>query len=734
MISAGLTIPIQNYLVQTPMLPAFPGYDSVSDAYRNVLLARVLLYNAGYTDIIIDSDHDGWSDYDEIYTIFTDPFNPGPFLIKGDAQLEEMAAYHEWDGDGSEEYPYIIEGYYIDVNDVDISCIEIWDIVDTYFIIRDCEVTGASGPYAELVIPFVHARSGIFLNNTPYAEVTNNLVYGNCYGIRIDESYAVTISDNTCHSNNWEGIAVIMYSTHCTVTNNYCYNNYNPDGIVGNGIGVGIGAYENTIVHNFAYDNQHSGIHSFLGYDNTIIDNDCYGNYWGIAVRGTSSGNDILDNDCWDNYQGIYIHNSDSNTVADNDCFSNDLEGIVVVGDSTLNTVTDNWCYDNVANGIGVGLGATGNTIENNHAYNNGYAGIHFWNGDDNTVSGNECYDNAYGISMRGQSSGNDILENIITSNDVGIYLFEGSSNTIFHNSFIDNTVQAFDEDPISENFWYHPELLRGNIWSCYIGVDFDGDGIGDTDIPWPGEGYDLYPLVTDDFDGDGISYYGELVLGTDPYDPDTDFDGFSDSEEWRVHFTEPTVPGPFYIVGDAQLLAMALHHGWYVDGVIIIQGYEIDVDDADISCIEVRDIYDTYFIIRDCTLTGSTGPNYVTEPPYSIIRAGIYLFNVDGAEVTNNLCHDNLEGICLNMTTNCLVEENECYGNTYDGIIVCIWSYQNDLVENYCHDNGWDGIIIAWGAEENTALRNNCSLNGRSGITLVGWYGVYGGACNNDV
>jgi parallel beta-helix repeat protein len=327
------------------------------------------------------------------------------------------------------------------------------------------------------------------------------------------------------------------------VTDNYCFDNV---GLLGNGIGVGVGAYHNQIVHNFVYDNlgdEGAGIHLFLGYDNTIIDNDCYGNYWGIAVRGTSSDNDILDNDCWDNYQAIFIQNSDSNTVTGNDCFSNDFEGIVVVGDSNLNTVSDNWCYDNDVNGIGVGLGATDNTIENNHAYNNGYAGIHFWNGDDNTVRGNECYDNEYGISMRGGSSGNDILENIFTSNTVGIYLFEGSSNTIFHNSIIYNTIQALDEDPVGDNFWYSPTLLEGNIWSDYIGVDFDRDGIGDTDIPWPAEGYDLYPLVTDDFDNDGLSYYAELVIGTDPYNDDTDGDYFKDGDEWRYFFSDPIVP-----------------------------------------------------------------------------------------------------------------------------------------------------------------------------------------------
>ncbi|MFW9837563.1 MAG: NosD domain-containing protein [Candidatus Thorarchaeota archaeon] len=610
MLTAGLE-GLNPHLVHTPTLPMFPGYDAVSDAYRDVILARELLHSVGYTDIIVpdddgdglwnyeerniygtdpynpDTDMDGWSDYDEIFTILTDPLDPGPFYIDGDAQLRAMDAWHGWLGSGEYGDPIIIEDYYIDVNGADASCIKVLNIVDTYFIIRDCTVTGTSVPEGGLgEIPFIEAYAGIWLSNVQYAEVTNNYCFDNCYGIRVDYSFAVTITDNHCYSNDWEGIAVLLDSTQCVVTDNYCFDN---DGLLGNGIGIGVGAYNNQIVHNFVYNNlgdEGTGIHIFLGYDNTIVDNDCYGNYWGIAVRGTSSDNDILENDCWDNYQGIFIQNSDSNTVTGNDCFSNDFEGIVVVGDSNLNTVSDNWCYDNDVNGIGVGLGATDNTIEHNTVYNNGYAGIHFWNGDGNIVRANDCYGNlGYGISIRGGSIGNEIRDNTFTSNNVGIFLnasiynwlinntcydntyfgiylnlshynnltqnnitlcgngiflFESEGNLIYWNSIIWNTIQATDLYSPSGNDWYNPELLEGNIWSDYIGVDFDRDGIGDTDIPWPSEGYDMYPLVAGDFDNDGLSYYGELEIGTDPNDADSDGDYFIDGDEWRFYFTDP--------------------------------------------------------------------------------------------------------------------------------------------------------------------------------------------------
>jgi parallel beta-helix repeat protein len=535
-----------------------------------------------------------------------------PIFIDGDDDFAEQAENENWLGDGTAKHPFIIEGYHIDVNDADISCIEIRNIVDTYFIIRDCAVTGASGPFAQPIIPFIQARAGIYLCNVQYAEVTNNLVFGNCYGVRLDDAYDVLVSHNTCHSNNWEGIVLLFDSRLCIVIDNFCFDNIDSIGYLGNGIGCGVGAHDNQIVYNHAYNNEGSGIGFWDGHDNIARENECYGNLdWGFFIRGESSGNEILENDCWDNYHGIYLDNSDSNTISDNTCFLNEAGGIVMLYDSTLNTVTDNECYDNLLNGIGIGLGTINNTIEYNLVYNNGYAGIIIWTGYDTIVRGNDCYDNEYGISLRGESSDNfvcknecignseagihlgesfnnevskntckhnpirldnsydntvsnnnlrrrgiglinshhntvigndcqrslrsgiglfDSYENTIVDNTCsynphsgiylsssysnelygnifyrnahGIYLTGCSSNEIYHNSIIENHEQAVDEYPVAESFWYSRTLLEGNYWSNYPGSD-DGsngrvayDGIGDTDLPWPDEGFDMYPLM----------------------------------------------------------------------------------------------------------------------------------------------------------------------------------------------------------------------------------------------
>jgi len=97
-------------------------------------------------------------------------------------------------------------------------------------------------------------------------------------------------------------------------------------------------------------------------------------------------------------------------------------------------------------------------------------------------------------------SSNNSILENTIANNKLlGIELANSPDNTFYHNNFINNglpphapSIKHVTIDTNSISIWDNG--CEGNYWNDYNGTDMDGDGIGDTYLPW--EDVDYYPLM----------------------------------------------------------------------------------------------------------------------------------------------------------------------------------------------------------------------------------------------
>ena len=105
-------------------------------------------------------------------------------------------------------------------------------------------------------------------------------------------------------------------------------------------------------------------------------------------------------------------------------------------------------------------------------------------------IVGNRFVDNyAYGFDLRGRSTLNRFINNLISSNPTGINFFGTliSNNTFYRNNIINNINQV--DGQFAGNTWDNG--VEGNYWSDYQGVDSDGDGIGDTD-----NGIDRYPLI----------------------------------------------------------------------------------------------------------------------------------------------------------------------------------------------------------------------------------------------
>jgi len=93
---------------------------------------------------------------------------------------------------------------------------------------------------------------------------------------------------------------------------------------------------------------------------------------------------------------------------------------------------------------------------------------------------------------------------NNITNNGVGVDLGGSTNNLVHHNNFLNNPVQALDNET-GQNMWDVGYASGGNYWSNYKGVDYCSgpaqnvcsrpDGIGDTAYTFAND-RDRYPLM----------------------------------------------------------------------------------------------------------------------------------------------------------------------------------------------------------------------------------------------
>ncbi len=416
-----------------------------------------------------------------------------PIRINNESDFEEQAVEEGWNGTGTQNDPYIIEGYEID-GDSEGSCIYIGNTTD-YFTIKNCLLINASGNTDQY-----WKNSGLYLYNITNGRVDNNTLKNNGWrGLEIEGCIDTIVANNTVKENDDSGIYVES-SDNSTLKDNTISNHpqlgvlvggsssrnkitKNNISLNGNGIQLNSASTYNSIDHNDVSDSSWNGIHLlYESNNNTILSNEIsYNGETGIyleeVANNTLQGNIMKDDSILITSDKRYHWNTHvietNNTVNGAPVYywKNKTSGTVPTdaGEVILANCTDVQVEElKVNNGsVGILLGhSDNNTVINNTASGNDWFGIAVFNSTNNSIWGNyNGPGNFYGMYVS-ESISNDIYDNEASSNEDGIKLIDSKKNNVTNNTLSLNSRYGIILESSTEN------ILEDNM------VEDNDDGI----------------------------------------------------------------------------------------------------------------------------------------------------------------------------------------------------------------------------------------------------------------
>ncbi|HDS44752.1 MAG TPA: hypothetical protein ENN68_01405 [Methanomicrobia archaeon] len=342
-----------------------------------------------------------------------------------------------------------------------------------------------------------YQQAGILVYSN--SSTISNCIAANCYyGIWLAASCNNTLTGNTAHANDDFGIYLSSASNN-TLTGNTAHANIDV------GICLRSGSNNNTLTGNTASDNCYgNGIYLDASSYNYLADNTASNQSNGLYLDSSSSYNTLTGNTVSKNYLGLYLRHASYNALTGNAANANSNVGIRLAYSSD-NSLTSNAASFNSNGGIRLDSSDCNSLTSNAVSYNTD--GIRLTGSSYNNVSGNTVARNEEGIALIA-SSNNCLTDNVVSNNSVGLHLDHACSGNLIYNNYFENPVNAHDTGTNSWNRTRTAGTNRvggpfsgGNYWHDYTGEDTNGDGLGDTLLPYTAAGHirtggDHLPLV----------------------------------------------------------------------------------------------------------------------------------------------------------------------------------------------------------------------------------------------